>query len=259
MSDNEKVKEKTIEMEIIEDDGFSFEGFQVARGEFFAHTYEPSLTFADCKVYVNTACIRKLPEYSYIQILINPEQRKLAVRPCLEEEKDSFRWCSATAKRSPKQITCRIFFAKVFSLMGWNPDDRYKLLGKLIRARTETVFVFDLNSPEVYERKVSDDGKKKSSRTPNYPSNWQNQFGVPVTEHQGSLVINIFNDSAVFGMEKDPKGTTTQEVLSSIAPENEVGKYEQLSIIDTLEQAGTDSGSEEKEAAVVQISPEVTR
>ena len=112
--------------------------------------------------------------------------------------------------------------------MGWDPNDRYKLLGKLIRSKNELLFVFDLTSPEVYKRSVDDTGKVKTSRTPNYPSNWQNQFGLPVTEHQGSLIVNIFKESAVFGLEKDPKGTDKAEVLSSIKPESEVEQYEQL-------------------------------
>ena len=106
------------EMEIINDDDFSYEGYQVVRGEFFAHIFEPSFTFNNYKVSVNTACIKKLPEYDYVQILVNPDEKKLAVKPCKEDEKDSFRWCSATSKRSPKQITCRMFFANVASSSG---------------------------------------------------------------------------------------------------------------------------------------------
>ena len=247
----EKRKQKQVEMLVIEDDDFSFEGFQVARGELFAHTFEPSITFSDCKVYVNMACIRKFPEFSYIQILVNPEKKKLAVRPCAEEEKDSFRWCSATEKRTPKQITCRIFFAKVFTLMGWDPNHRYKILGKLIKTKKEMVFVFDLTGHEVYDRKIGEDGKRKSSRIPKYPAEWRNQFGVPVSDHEGSLLINIFDESAVFGMEKDPKGTTTKEVISTIEPGSEVEKYEQLSIIDTVDSAGTHNRSQEETAPVV--------
>ena len=87
---------------VTEDDAFSYDGYQVVRGEFFAHTYEPSFTFNSSKVSVNTACIKKLPDTDFVQILVNPDEKKLAVRPCQEDEKDSFRWCSATAKRSPR-------------------------------------------------------------------------------------------------------------------------------------------------------------
>ena len=65
---------------VTEDDAFSYDGYQVVRGEFFAHTYEPSFTFNSSKVSVNTACIKKLPDTDFVQILVNPDEKKLAVR-----------------------------------------------------------------------------------------------------------------------------------------------------------------------------------
>ena len=68
--------------------------------------------------------------------------------------------------------------------MGWNSSYRYKLLGKLIRSDNELLFVFDLATPEIFVREEKEDGKIKASRTPSYPEEWQNQFGVPVEEHR---------------------------------------------------------------------------
>lgn len=100
-----------------------------------------------------------MPQTDFVQILVNPDEKKLAVHPCQEDEKDSFHWCSTTKKRSPRQITCHIFFAKVISLMEWNPSYRYKLLDKLIRSNNELLFVFDLTTPEIYVRAEKEDGK----------------------------------------------------------------------------------------------------
>ena len=186
---------------------FNYDGYQVVRGEFFSHLYEPSFSFSNDKVYVNAACIRKIPDYDYVQILVNPEEKKLAVRPCQEDERDSFRWCSATGKRSPKQITCRMFFAKVMALMGWNGGYRYKLLGKLIRSNGQLLFVFDLNAPEIYKRSVREDGKIRNQRTPIFPEEWKNQFGQSYREHQKTLQVGTFEGYAVFGLQLDPKKT----------------------------------------------------
>ena len=194
--------------EIESDDAFSYDGYEVVRGEFFAHMFEPSITFNNCRVSLNTACIRKVPEADYVQILVNPIEKKLAVRPCNEDEKDSFVWCSTnrkTGRKQPKQITCRMFFAKVVQLMDWNSQYRYKLLGKLIESNGEKLFVFDLNSPEIFQRIVLESGKQRASRTPVFPKEWQNQFGLPVEEHKKQLQIDIFDGYAVFGIKDEPK------------------------------------------------------
>lgn len=188
---------------------FSYDGYQVVRGEFFAHVYEPSITFNNCKVSLNTACLNRLPNVDYVQILVNPEDKKLAVRPSNENEKDSFLWCTSNGtKRKPKQITCRMFFAKVVQLMGWNPNYRYKLLGKLIKSGAEFLFIFDLTATEIYQRILQNGEKAKTSRTPAFPAEWQNQFGLPVEEHRKLLQVNIFEGYTVFGMKDKSLGSS---------------------------------------------------
>ena len=86
------------------------------------------------------------------------------------------------------------------SLMGWNPDYRYKLLGKLIQANGEYLIAFDLNSTEVYQRTISEGAKPKTSRTPVYPASWQNHFGLPFEEHKKSLQVNLFSGYAVLSI-----------------------------------------------------------
>ncbi len=205
-------------LDVIEDVDFDYEGYQVVRGEYFAHIYEPSITFNRSKVYLNTASIKKLPDIDYVQILVNSEEKKLAVRPCGEEEKDSFLWC--TPKRKPKQITCRVFFGKIISLMDWNPDYRYKLLGKLIKSNDEYLFIFDLNAPEIYTRTSIEGEKPKTSRTPVFPEQWQNQFGLPVAEHKRRMQVNIFNGYTVFGI-NDKKEKSNNEEQNSQEVTNE--------------------------------------
>ena len=52
---NENQQKSINEIEIVKDDDFSYEGFQVVRGEFFSHIYEPSITFNKNKIALNTA------------------------------------------------------------------------------------------------------------------------------------------------------------------------------------------------------------
>lgn len=201
------------ETDVVEDDSFSYDGYQVVRSEFFAHISEPSISFNNCKVTLNTACMKKLPNVSYIQFLVNAEQKKLAVKACTEDEKDSFLWCNS--KRKPRPITCSIFFAKIVSLMEWNPQHRYKLLGKIIKTGDDFLILFDLNATEVYQRITKEGEKPKTSRSPVFPKDWQNQFGLPVEEHRKLLQINVFEGYTMFGIENEKNNKEQMRTLET--------------------------------------------
>jgi len=201
-------------------ESFNFDGFQVVRREFFAHIYEPSVTFNNCKFYVNTACIQKFPDTDNVQVLVNKDTKILAIMPCPANARDSFAWCTLSkGKRKPKQITCKLFFAKVFSMMGWNPDHRYKILGKLIHANGETLIAFDLTATEIYQRTVSEGSKPKTSRIPVFPAEWQNQFGLPYNEHKQSLQVDILNGYAVYSIKDSVPVSDPEEVPEAAIPE----------------------------------------
>ncbi len=187
---------------------FDFGDFQVVRREFFAHLREPSLTFNNCRIYVNSASLSKFPNTDYMQVLINRQTKILALRPCKEGERDSFPWAyMSKGKRKPKQITCKLFFAKIFTMMEWNPDFRYKLLGTVIHSKGEYLLAFDLSSTEVYQKTYVEGEKPKASRTPVFPSGWQNQFGLPFYEHRQSMQVNIFDGYAIYAIKDNTVNT----------------------------------------------------
>lgn len=187
---------------------FHYDGYQVVRGEYFAHLAEPSITFNRYRVYLNTACLRKAAVTTFVQILVNPEAQKMVVRPCGEDEKDSFAWC--TAKRKPKQIVCRMFFAKMMDFMHWDPNYRYKLLGKQILSGGERLFIFDLTSAVVFPRPTKigsiPEADQPDIAAPRYPEAWKSQFGLPVEAHRKVFQINLFDKFAVFSVQQTPKG-----------------------------------------------------
>lgn len=221
LEDNSNIPIINSDEEIIDmSDGFNFDEYQVVRREFFAHTKEPSITFNDCKVYVNTACLNKFPNSDYIKILVNSEKKTFAIEPCSEFEKDAFLWCKNTkGKRTPKTTSCKIFFAKIVNIMGWNPEHRYKLLGKLVHANGKYLIAFDLTAVETYKQIYSDGKKTKKSRIPIFPQDWQNQFGLPYSEHQRSMQINIFDGYAVYTI-KDPSSQQNTPSINSIVSED---------------------------------------
>lgn len=195
-------------------DSFDFEGFQVVRREFFAHLREPSVTFNNCKFSVNSACIAKFPNTDHVQVLVNPETKTLALRPCEEGARDSFSWCNVSkGKRKPRAITCKLFFAKIVDMMGWNPNYRYKMLGRIVHSNDDYLIAFDLSATEVYQRSVVEGQKVKNSRIPVFPAEWQDQFGLPFNEHNKSMQVNIFDGYAVYAIKENSSEHSTPFAL----------------------------------------------
>lgn len=178
--------------------GFSFDGYQVARREFFSHKFDPTLTVRSNGIIFNNACISKLDEVVYVQVLINPDTGKLVVRPCDEGARDAVRWCIARDdKRKSRQISCSMFTAKLYDLMGWETLYRYKMQGTRISYQGEQLYVFDLTSTEVFipaTQEGGEEGKPKKKAAVRFLENWRDSFGLPVADHTASMQVNLDED-----------------------------------------------------------------
>ncbi len=191
LSSEERAEAQRIALEA----GFSFDGYQVVRREFFSHKYDPTLTIKGNSITFNNACITKLERAVYVQVLVNPTAEKLVIRPCEEGARDAIRWCIAKDdKRKSREITCGLFTAKLYEMMGWEAIYRYKLQGTRISYRGEQLYVFDLTSTEVYLPAVRDpeNPKAKARRaTVMYPADWRDSFGIPVEQHTASTQVDL--------------------------------------------------------------------
>lgn len=139
----------------------------------------------------------------------------MAIRSCDENDKDAIRWCIAKPdKRKTRKITSKPFSQKIYELMGWDKGCRYKILGHRISYEGEVLYVFELDEIEITKerkRKTKDevlaeaeaseltaeqiqereDEAQRMAKTPFYPDDWHNSFGVPVEEHKNVTLDTI--------------------------------------------------------------------
>ena len=169
------VAQRTAELE----NEFSYDGYQVVRKELFAHLRDPAITIRKDSVTFNTACINGMEDVVYIHMMFNKELKRIVVEGC--DENDS---------------------KLIYREMGWEEGCRYKILGYRIQFEGKTLYVFDLNVPEVFlekkRKKKTDDDIKASepatvqaeeqpevnTRKGYYPDDIANTFGVSVEQHR---------------------------------------------------------------------------
>ena len=199
------VAQRTAELE----KEFSYDGYQVVRKELFAHIRDPAIVIRKDSVTFNTACINGLEDVVYIHMMFNKELKRIVVEGCDENDKDALRWCVAKPdKRKSRKMMGRPFSELVYREMGWEEGCRYKILGYRIQFEGKTLYVFDLNVPEVFlekkRKKKTDDDIETSepvtaqveeqpevnTRKGYYPDDIANTFGVSVEQHREETVFH---------------------------------------------------------------------
>ena len=178
---------------LAEEANFSFAGYQVVRREFISHCFDPAMTIRGNSITFNNSCISKLENATYIQFLINPTERKLAIRPCDEGARDAVRWCVVKGdKRKSREINCKPFTTKLYDLMGWEQIYRYKLQGMRINYQGECLYLFDLSTNETFLPQTRDPETGKLKRPKAIlPQEWMETFGLDVDEHAVSTQIDL--------------------------------------------------------------------
>lgn len=171
-----------------EQESVNLAGYEVAKAELFAHSREPAITVWDNKIKFNMACLRRFPKVTHIQLLINPEELRLIVRPCEPDAPDSLRWATGGGEKDIKNrdMVCAIFAAKLYELMGWDKQYRYKMLGKPAIYNNEGLYLFKLTDFELFVATGS--GKKRRSYL---PEDWRDCFGVPFEKHDDEYKIDL--------------------------------------------------------------------
>ncbi len=161
-------------------------------------------------MYLNKVCHRKAPDTERIQVLINEEQKKIVIKPCSEEKKDSVQW--VTAKGSMRKILCKPpLIIQIIEVTGWDMNNRHKMIGKLIRYNGERIFQFDLAAALIYPGKqVQDENgnvvKTSFSKDPVYNESWEHTFGLPVEEHERRYSIDRFDGYVTINLQdRTPK------------------------------------------------------
>lgn len=157
---------------------FDFRGYQVVRAQFFNTTDKKCLTFTTDRLWFGLECLRALDRTLTVEILINPAEELLAVRPCTKDNRNAVRWAKIEGDRYvPRQIPGVAFLKTLYEIFDWDTDCRYRVLGIRRRKDDEAVLLFDMREIEVLIP-AGDNNKRQKDRA--FPPSMISGFG---TEH----------------------------------------------------------------------------
>ena len=164
---------------------FDFEGYQVVRNQFTQQRYAgPAIAITSGKITFNLFCMRVFEDIKFVQMLLHPAERKIAIRPCMEQDVHSIKW-----RRDPekpiyqKTLSCQYFGSALFTIMNWNPEYYYKIRGTWAKRGNEQIIIFNLKNAMSAVPIPQDEDSHRSRRVNLCPEEWEDDFGEGFYEH----------------------------------------------------------------------------
>lgn len=167
---------------------FDFRGYEIAHAEYFQTTDRMRVTITAGSITFGINCVRKLNSIEYVDILIHPAKRCLAVRQAKKGSRYSYQW----ARRSngniiTKTISANSFMPMLYQLLDWDLDNKYRAIGYPKQKDNELFLLFDLNNTEILIPNKSEVPNETTDISPlttsnkksilAYPANWAEGFG----------------------------------------------------------------------------------
>lgn len=176
------------------------DGYEVPPRTHFSMLKKAAVSFKYKEMTFNTAAIRLFEGTKFILPIVNKNKKRLAVIMCSEEESSSVEW--ARKKKDVwvnKKITSLEFVENIYSLMEWDRNCRYKVLGRVVTSNRGLILVFDLMEaimfsplPEEFLDKKT--GEMKKRRVVYYPDEYKGRIGKSYNDYIVAQQTSMFED-----------------------------------------------------------------
>ena len=163
---------------------FDLRGYEIVPGQFLSGTRHPTITISKGKLSFSKAAIKKLDYPYYIDLLVHPSEKCLAVRSSKKENRTRIQWaqdCKQTI--NPKYINGTAFLPAIFELFEWDTEYTYKITGSYLSKDGESIITFNASDAEVLipAEKITQTNElltgKRQKHVRAFPLKWAEDFG----------------------------------------------------------------------------------
>ena len=127
-------------------------GFQVVSGNMFSHVLDPVVRISKKGIAFNSACIARMNKteglnvqrQEYVELLFNPVERMLVVRPCEKTHTNAIHWSNKDGRS--EDISATAFSKVLYEILDWDMDYSYRIPAGVRSHSGQTVIFFDLDN-----------------------------------------------------------------------------------------------------------------
>ena len=216
---NELVKE-LVETMAIKNEKLEYDDmkdYEIPPRTKFSIAGKPTVTIKRREITFGMACIKLMGNFLHVLPMVSRGRKRLAVIPLAEEEASSIQWARVSGERCVNRTaTAEGFLGDIFSLMDWNPEYKYKVVGHIANSPRGIILVFDLEEALVYPGSITESIDRKTGRTVKrpdiiYPWNGKAEIGLSYADYMNGHQMNIFEDLDAMDYSSDPPGAISPE------------------------------------------------
>ena len=215
-----------------EADTFDLRGYEIADFKLFDDQNIPAVTLGQKEIRFNQTCISNMSSGNYVELLIHPLKKELAIRPTTQDNRYAVQWSKGSKKNGETRgIACKAFINTLFGIMGWNIEYRYKLYGCIYHDEKDCAGIFsnmdssilinkeeylsnmDMDSPE---KLLGVTGKCVRAVSGNFANNFGKEYYIEKSQRE------------LFELTKEQWQTRIEGQMCSTGEKLNVTPYEEL-------------------------------
>jgi DNA invertase Pin-like site-specific DNA recombinase len=210
---------------------FNLPGYEVARIQEFANGDKAKMTLSNKWLRFNTSCIRKMPNVEYVEILMHPIDRLIAVRPCSENNPNAILWKKVYKNRlQSTHVSSATFANLLYELMGWKDEWQIEIVANCKNRDQDSILLFDLKEPIFKVKKtkrITDESDSANEESESYtakllPGEWRDNFGKQMVEHAYSNMNHDEHNDREWNISAEGIAVEGFEVKTKIKSEEDI-------------------------------------
>ena len=111
---------------------FDLRKFRSVSVSLFDEQQIPAIMLQKDEIKFSMSCVRKMGCDNYVELLIHPLQKKIAIRPTKKENRYAIQWTSGgRTNKEVRSISCKAYIETLFQIFDGGLDYKYKLFGNI--------------------------------------------------------------------------------------------------------------------------------
>jgi len=190
---------------------FDLDGYELLDSQLFISSNMPIVKITSEEISFNKICYEKLGSCEAIEVLYEPHENMMAIRPCQADHPNAVEWVKCNGNRTiMRKLKAYGFSSLLFETNEWKSNFKVKVIGNKNAKGSDSAIIFNIDEAEPSVKVIGEDGKAFYRNY--YPERLVDHFGEEYYQYKFSGRTALMET-----MKKWDLGATLESIESDLA------------------------------------------